>query len=347
MKIAIDVSPLQSGHKVRGVGFYLTRLKSGLEKYFPQNTYDFFTGVIPKTSDVVHIPYFDPFFLSLPFTKPKHTIVTVHDLTPLVFPELFPVGIKGRLKWEVQKQSLRRCAQVITDSEASKKDIIRLTGIESKKIQVVYLAAGEEFRRIEQTKLNSKTLQEKYKLPEKFTLYVGDVTPNKNLLSLVDAIIETKIPLVMVGKALTDTTYDHTNPWNHDQVLVQEKIRQHSSLFFPLGFVTTEDLVLLYNVAVLSIVPSLYEGFGLPVLEAMQCGCPVVTTSGGSLPEVAGEAAVIVNGFDAKSLGEGIKSVWNDKKLQGMLQKKGEVQARKFSWEKTTQQTVHIYEKIR
>lgn len=347
MKIAIDVSPLQSGHKIRGVGFYLTRLKKALETYYPDNTYNFFIGKVPHTSDVVHIPYFDPFFLSLPFTKPKNTIVTVHDLTPLVFPDLFPVGLKGRVKWEVQKQSLRRCAHIITDSEASKKDIIRLTGIESKKIYVVYLAAGEEFRQIENSKLKIKNLQEKYKLPEKFALYVGDVTPNKNLLSLVDAIIDTKIPLVMVGKALTDTTYDHTNPWNRDQVLVQEKIKKYPELFHTVGFVETEDLVLLYNVAILSVVPSIYEGFGLPVLEAMQCGCPVVTTRGGSLPEVAGDAAEIADGFDSESLSISLKKVWTDKNLQHTLKEKGTIQAKKFSWKKTAEETIKIYEKIR
>lgn len=347
MKIAIDVSPLQSGHKVRGVGFYLSRLKEALETYFPDSTYNFFIGKIPHTSDVVHIPYFDPFFLSLPFTKPNNTIVTVHDLTPLVFPDLFPVGIKGKLKWEVQKQSLRSCAQIITDSEASKKDISRLTGIDSKKIHVVYLAAGEEFKQIENSKLKIENLQKKYTLPDSFALYVGDVTPNKNLIALVDAIVETHIPLVMVGKALTDTTYDHTNPWNHDQVLVQEKIKQYPSLFFPLGFVTTEDLVLLYNVAVLSVVPSLYEGFGLPVLEAMQCGCPVVTTTGGSLPEIAGDAAEIADGFDSESLSKSLKKVWTDKNLQHTLKEKGTIQAKKFSWKKTAEETLKIYEKIR
>ena len=346
MNIFIDISPLESGHKVRGVGFYLNRLKSALEKYFPDNTYHFFTGNIPKTKDVVHIPYFDPFFLSLPFIKPQKTIVTVHDLTPLIFPELFPVGIKGRVKWEIQKQSLKLSAHIITDSEASKKDIVRLTGIPASKISVVYLAAGEEFKIIQNSKLKINNLQKKYKLPESFALYVGDVTPNKNLLSLIDAIIDTKIPLVMVGKALTDTSYDHANPWNRDQVLVQKKIKDYPELFYALGFIDTEDVVSLYNLATLSVFPSLYEGFGLPVLEAMQCGCPVVTTRGGSLPEVAGIAAEIADGFDSHALSKSLKKVWEDKKLQDTLHETGISQAKKFSWEKTAEQTMHIYEKI-
>lgn len=346
MNIYLDTSPLQSGHKVRGVGFYLNRLKQSLETYAPQHTYHFFTGKLPNTTDIVHIPYFDPFFLSLPFIKPKKTIVTVHDLTPLVFPELFPVGIKGRIKWKIQKKSLQHVSHVITDSNASKKDIVRLTGIPSNKISVVYLAAGEEFKVIDNGKLKIDTLRKQYCLPEKFALYVGDVTPNKNLLSLIDAVIETKIPLVMVGKALTDTAYDHTNPWNRDQVIVQKKIKNYPDLFYPLGFVETDDLVTLYNVATFSVIPSLYEGFGLPVLEAMQCGCPVVTTMGGSLPEVAGKAAEIAEGYDNRALAESMKHVWINTNLQKKLREAGITWAKTFSWERTAKETIHIYEKI-
>jgi glycosyltransferase involved in cell wall biosynthesis len=346
MNIYIDISPLESGHKVRGVGFYLSRLKAALETYFPQHSYHFFTDSLPQTQDVVHVPYFDPFFLSLPFNKPKKTVVTVHDLTPLVFPELFPIGIKGRIKWEVQKRALKGVNHIITDSEASKKDIIRLAGIKGDNISVVYLAAGEEFKKIRNSKFEIRNLREKYRLPEKFALYVGDVTPNKNLLSLIDAIIDTQIPLVMVGKALTDTRYDHTNPWNRDQILVQKKIKEYPNLFYPLGFVQTEDLVTLYNIAILAVVPSLYEGFGLPILEAMQCGCPVVTTQGGSLPEVAGDASEVADGFDKNALANSIQNVWENEELQQTLKQKGLVQAKKFSWKNTAEQTLHVYEKM-
>src|SRR5260221_14616440 len=102
MKIAIDVSPLESGHKIRGVGFYLSYLKKALTDYFPENDYIFFKKNEPIDSsvDVVHYPYFDPFFLTLPFIKKHKTVVTVHDLTPLVFPKHFPAGLKGQLRWQ-------------------------------------------------------------------------------------------------------------------------------------------------------------------------------------------------------------------------------------------------------
>src|SRR5690348_7583614 len=103
MKIAIDVSPLSTGHKIRGVGFYLDHLKKALVEHFPQNEYFFFTrpNEIPQKIDVVHYPYFDPFFLTLPLVRKYKTVVTVHDLTPLIFPKEFPVGLKGLLRWRV------------------------------------------------------------------------------------------------------------------------------------------------------------------------------------------------------------------------------------------------------
>ena len=122
MKIAIDISPLQSGHKVRGVGFYLTYLKKALLTYYPDNDYTFFHQgeEIDKSVDLVHYPYFDPFFMTLPLIKKRKTVVTVHDLTPLVFPEHFPAGMKGNLRWQLQKYNLRHVDGIIADSEASK-----------------------------------------------------------------------------------------------------------------------------------------------------------------------------------------------------------------------------------
>src|SRR6266851_7463482 len=150
MKIAIDVSPLESGHKIRGVGFYLSYLKKALVQYFPENKYIFFKqgDAIDSSVEIVHYPYFDPFFLTLPFIKHHKTVVTVHDLTPLVFPEHFPAGIKGKLKWQIQRLNLQKIDGIITDSKASKKDIERIVSFSPEKITVAYLAAGDEFQRL-------------------------------------------------------------------------------------------------------------------------------------------------------------------------------------------------------
>jgi len=352
MKIAIDVSPLQSGHKVRGVGFYLENLKQSLQKDFPNNNYLFFTQKkdIDRDVEVVHYPYFEPFFVTLPMFKKHKQVITVHDLTPLVFPEHFPSGIRGSIAWKLQKHNLRGSDQIITDSEASKKDIVRLAGVDEEKIAVVYLAAADSFKRMANGKWRME-VQKKYNLPDSFVLYVGDVTWNKNLPRLIKAIQEINLhkgdhglPLVMVGKTLVQKDFDQTNPWNKDLVEVN-KLVEGDKRIIRLGFVPTEDLVALYNSATVFVMPSIYEGFGLPVIEAMQCGTPVVTTRGGSLPEVAGEAAFYVDQYDISSIANGIGEVFFNKKLQQSFSEKGLKQAKKFSWKLTAEQTLKAYEK--
>ncbi|HRN69571.1 MAG TPA: glycosyltransferase family 1 protein [Candidatus Woesebacteria bacterium] len=343
MKILIDTSPLESGHNIRGVGFYVQNLKKSLVEYDKGNRYTFSNSIINSNDfDVIHIPYFDPFFVHLPFVKKSKLVVTVHDLTPLVFPDLFPAGTKGNIKWQINKQLLKRADAIITDSDASKKDVYQLTGISNSRIHTVYLAAGSEFKKMEHGKWE-REIREKYNLPEKFVLYVGDVTANKNLPRLIEAIKQTNLTLILVGKSLVSKDYDVSNPWNRDLVAIQKEIRGDKQ-FILLGFVEQEDLVALYNLAQLCVLPSLYEGFGLPVLEAMQSGCPVVTTKNGSLPEVAGDSTYYIDPYDVSSIADGIEKVFYNKELQEKLVEKGLAQAKKFTWKKTTADIVHVYE---
>jgi glycosyltransferase involved in cell wall biosynthesis len=351
MKIAIDVSPLQTGHKIRGVGFYLENLKTALLKYCPQNEYLFFQAgeKLPDNVDLVHFPYFEPFFLELPLYKKFRTVVTVHDLTPIVFPKSFPRGLKGEIKWQMQRYALKRADAIVTDSQSSKKDVIKYVGAKESKVKVVYLAAGEQFKQLE-IKNFKLEIQKRYGLPDDFLLYVGDVTWNKNLPRLIDAVRDLRIPLVMVGKSLVSEDYDRENPWNADLIKVQNAIRtQNSELrtqITMLGFVPDLDLVSVYNLATAAIMPSLYEGFGLPVLEAMACGCPVITSKEGSLPEVAGDAAFYIDAYDVKSITEGIKEVFGNKQLREDLSKKGLENVKKFSWKKTALDTLKVYQQV-
>ncbi len=345
MNIAIDISPLTNGHSVRGTGFYLNHLKNALVEYYPNNTYNFFTEskTISKSVDVVHFPYFDPFFLTLPFIKQHKTVVTVHDLTPLVFPKDFPVGVKGFLKWQIQKRNLQQVDAIITDSKSSQKDIERICGISKEKIHVVYLAAGEQFKKLGNTE--KLVIKRKYSLQDKFILYVGDATVNKNLPRLLDAVIKLGVPLVMVGKSLADKTVDSKNLWNKDLIQAQKKV-ENNPLIKILGFVSDDELVALYNAATLFVMPSLYEGFGLPVLEAMASGCPVVCSRGGSLEEVAGEAAYFVDERNSDSIADGIYKVYTDQNLQTKLSQEGVKQVEKFNWEKTAKQTNIVYQSL-
>ena len=348
MKVAIDISPLSSGHKYRGTGFYVQHLKDALEKYFAKdNQFTFFTDKkgIPQDTQIVHYPYFDPFTFSLPLFPTIPTMMTVLDLKPIIFPKAFPGGVKGNMKWQMQKFALRHVSGIITDSDSAKHDIQEIVGIPDEKISVTYLAAGESFCRIKNQESRIKKMREKYHLPERFALYVGDVTWNKNLPRVVEAAIQAHIPLVMAGKALVNENFDLQNVWNADIVKVQRLAKDHNTII-RLGFVSDEDLVSLYNGATIFIMPSLYEGFGLPILEAMACGCPVITSSEGSLPEVAGSAAEMVDAYDTIAIANGIQKVWSSEKLQKELSIKGLAQAEKFSWEKTAKETIAAYEKV-
>ena len=347
MHIAIDISPLQTGHKVRGTGFYLHNLKKSLEQYFPNNQYTFFIQKqkLPNTIELIHYPYFDPFFITLPFQKNVKTVVTVHDLTPIVFSKEFPSGIKGTIKWQLQKHNLQKVDAIITDSENSKKDIVRFIKYPAEKVHVVYLAAGEEFKKLQITNFKFQMLKKKYNLPEKFALYVGDVTWNKNLPRLIKAVEKAEVPLVMVGKALVQENFDKTNLWNKDLIEVQTLSKNNKNII-RLGFVSTEELVLLYNIATLFVMPSLYEGFGLPIIEAMSCGVPVITTKRGSLSEVAEESAYYVDGYSIEDIVNGIKEVFENSQLRKELSEKGLKQSQKFTWKKTTKQTIEVYKNV-
>lgn len=352
VKIAIDISPLAVGHnlqhRVRGTGFYLENLKTALLKYYPKNKYIFFVqgDNLPKDIDIVHYPYFEPFFLTLPFLKKNKWVVTVHDLTPFVFPKYFPRGLKGEIKWRIQKMMLRKVNAIITDSQSSKNDIIKYADIDNSKIQVIYLAAGNEFKKIKMSEERKQSLRNKYGLPQQFVLYVGDATWNKNLPRLIEGIKKINVTLVLVGKALAESLekIDLTNPWNQDLIKVYETTKNDKRII-KLGFVSIENLISLYNLATLFVMPSLYEGFGLPILEAMSCGCPIVTSKEGSIPEVTSDAAFYVDAYDVNSIANGIGEVFFNIGLQNKLSEKGLKQAKKFSWQKTAKETTVLYEK--
>lgn len=350
MTIAIDVSPLKSGHylqhRVRGTGFYLENLKKSLQQYHSNNSYIFFTRgeKLPKNIDLVHYPYFEPFFLTLPLFNKYKTAVTIHDLTPFVFPKEFPSGLRGKIKWQIQRLTLRNTSRIITDSESSKRDIVKFTGISKDKISVVYLAVSDIFK-LETNTMLLRRIRVKYKLPEKFILYVGDVTWNKNLPRLIRAVQKINLPLVLAGGALVDKDVDLSNPWNKDFTKVLKLIDEDKRII-RLGFIPKEDLVLLYNMATVFVMPSLYEGFGLPILEAMSCGCPVVTSKEGSIPEVAGDAAFYIKAYDSDNIAKGIKAIYENKDLQERYSTKGLIQAEKFSWKKTAKATMKVYESI-
>ena len=349
IKIALDLTPLYSEHQFRGIGFYTKRLVEALQVLIKKKHLNLELELVKSIdklrflkTDLIHYPYFSPFFFSLPAKPLAPSLVTIHDLIPIKYPQHFPAGLKGKLRWQIQKKRLKKMKAVITDSQVWQQEIANLTGYPDKNIYVVPLAAGEEFELIRNKKtLNS--VKEKYQLPEKFILYVGDVNWNKNVGGLIRAFYKLKTQnskLVLIGKAFLESNLNETKA-------IVQLIKQYGLINQTrvLGYVPTEDLVAVYNLATVYCQPSFDEGFGLPVLEAMACGCPVVASQSGSLPEVCGDAALMVDPQNSQSISTGLEEVIINEKKQKFLQKKGFEWIKNFSWEKTASQTIEIYQR--
>lgn len=344
INVAIDTNPLSTASKFRGVGMYTRKLIEALKHEEGLKILTFEGKKVPLGADLIHYPYFFPFSLTLPFFPTKKFIVTIHDLTPLVFPKAYPPGLKGNLKFFIQKLLLKKAAMIITDSQSSSADIVKFIHYPKEKIAVIYLSAESELKKISDKKILI-AIRKKFNLPDKFVLYIGDVNYNKNLPALVQACRLIKIPLVIVGKQAVSTDFDPSHIENRSLVELTNLIEGQKDVIRT-GFVTEEEKAGLYSLATVYCQPSLYEGFGLPVLEAMAYGCPVVAGRVSSLPEIGGEAAFYVDPYNIDDISRGIKTVFENDALRGKMIKDGFTQVKKFSWEKTARETIKTYSHV-
>jgi glycosyltransferase involved in cell wall biosynthesis len=263
---------------------------------------------------------------------PSKTVVTCHDLNPLKHEEswlnlrLFKYSVGG----------LKKAARIISDSAATKKDLIKFLGIAPDKIRVIPLGVEEKFRVAEK--------QRKYDLPNgKIILHVGGSGYNKNVEGILNALStinnQQSTIFVKVGSDFTGSQKSLIK-----KLCLEDRVKY-------LGQVSEDDLVALYNLADVFVFPSFYEGFGLPILEAMACGTPVVTSNCSSMPEVAGEAAILVDPYNVESIAEGISRVIYyhtteyGKRPQRLVQR-GLERAKKFTWKRTAEETSKVYEEI-
>ncbi len=346
MKVLIDTSPLSSGHAIRGVGTYTRELVEHLEQI--EGIEVFRSSTLGKKKDVkpdiTHFPFFDLFFNTLPIEMSKKTVVTVHDVIPLKFPEFYPPGIKGKLRFEKQKLALKTASGVITDSESSKTDIIERLGIPAEKVHVVYLAANPNL--VAQKDAVIGKILKRYQLPKEYLLYVGDINYNKNIPQLIKMVkfLPENLHLVCVGKNFVEQEIPEWQ-WVETQLALSNVAPR---VHFLTNVLTDseEDLAAIYSGALCYIQPSLYEGFGLPVLEAMQCRTPVVAANTSSLPEVGGEHAVYT-GTSAEELAAGVEQIlsWSKTRREQKI-KEAYKWSQTFSWQKTAANTVEVYKKI-
>ncbi len=340
MKIGIysPVEPL--GHSGRGIGNYIVNLIEALSRRHDLEVVEFKNSAKLPEVDLIHYPFFDFFDRTLPLIKSLPTVVTIHDVTPLLFPEHYPPGIRGRINLAFQKQSLKSVGAIITDSKVSKKDITSVLKVSEEKIFVTYLSAAKDFKVIEDKKVLTD-IKTKYNLPEKFGLFIGNVNWNKNILNLARACAQAHLPLVLVGKSFEQRdNLKHPEMRSFTQFLKEFK---GNPLVLMLGFVPTADLVGILNLASVFLFPSFYEGFGMPVLEAQACRVPVITSNRASLPEVAGGGALFVDPYSVEEIARMITKLLSDQALQKDLIKKGVENFHKFSWEKTAEETVLAY----
>ena len=342
MKVAIDTTPLYTGHESRGIGAYTKNLVEELKRGRWDFDFVFFeNGNYSSEGDLVHYPYFDLYFKTLPLKSEKPRIVTIHDVIPLVFPEHYPAGIRGRVNFFFQKIALKNVDAVICDSRTSKEDIANKLSFPKNKIHIVYLAVSSSFKKIDDQKFLNE-VSNKYKLPKDFALYVGDVNWHKNIENMLKAIKISNIDLVMVGKALVDEKIPQTREINGfiGKLGLSKRITKT-------GFIEEDDLAAIYNLAKLTLLPSYYEGFGLPVLESMACGTPVVASNISSIPEISKDNIVFCDPADPQDIAKKIKEVlgFSSHKLDGLSQKLIN-ESKKYSWHRAAVETANVYRSV-
>lgn len=378
MKVGVDVSPLcLNDHRVRGIGRYTENLFTHLMTHQPTFEFTLFangskiaTGLGPECLqrvqrirrfrggpivnflanqlliplalsrerlDVLHFPT----HLGAPVFGPASTVVTVLDVIQHLFPSQYLGLVRSRFYMACAKTSARRAAAVITISEASKRDIVRTYRIDPSKVTVTPLGVDPVFRVYDRSQIDA-VVRRKYGIDGRFLLYVGGFDFRKNLRALVSAFGRIRrwhdpIKLVMVGKipGRADRVFAQVLRAIDDAGLAKDVILA--------GFVPNDDLSLLYNGASAFVFPSLYEGFGLPVLEAMACGTPVVAYNRSSVPEVVGEAGILVDELDVEALAEAVHAVLANPGLSESSREKGLVRAKEFTWDKTATGTLKVY----
>jgi len=378
--ISFDVHPLL-GEKMSGVGYCEAGLLTELLQSHPENQYQFHFFSFRnqkekeerlkkyKTEQVdYNCSHFSGFlyrsilpFFPLPYAcffgkkaKITHffnyivppgvagkTVVTVHDMVIKAFPET--VRWKTRILLSLGlNRSLQRADKIVTDSFFSKKEIIKYYPAYEKKIRVV--PCGVDVHQFYPMKDEREIVRvkQKLKITGDYFLYVGTIEPRKNLYRLIEAysLVLKKDPsvpsLILAG----------SNGWLNENlfVLIKEKGLEEKVHFTE--YVASEDRCALYNGAIGFLFPSIYEGFGMPPLEAMACGVPVLVSKEASLPEIVGDAGIYVNAYEVSSIADGLEKLSTDKKLREKLSQRGLKQAQKYTWKQATEKLYKIYEEL-
>jgi len=290
--------------------------------------------------DVVYFPYYYPMLSGAVFYTRKRKVLTIHDLVPMLYPETQPSMLEARMWTKTLEKSINSFCKITTVSEHTKDDVIKYFGLSGDKIDVVYPGYNPIFRKIydetDRDKMRAQ-LEEKFNISTPFILFVGTLEPRKNVVRIIKAFSILKKQhypqkLVLVGK----------KGWKYDDIFQTIEHLQLEDDVLWTGYSSLEDMVALYNLADVFVFPSLYEGFGSPPLEAMACGTPVVTSNISSLPEVVGEAGLLVDPYDEHEIAEALTRIIDDKEFCELLCQKGIERSSRFSWSLTAAKTWQI-----
>ena len=286
--------------------------------------------------DVFHAPHY-----VLPAAVPCRSVVTIHDCIHLMFPQYLPNKAAYAYARASMWTAVKRSNRILTVSEASKRDILHFFNVAPEKIVVAYNAIDDHFW-LTPPEDEVARVTERYQLDHQFVLYVGNIKPHKNLVRLIEAFAALRrgghdeLKLLIIGDEISKLPALRRAVHRH-------KLHKHVRF---LGYVSDGTLRILYRLASVFVFPSLYEGFGLPPLEAMASGTPVVTSNQSSLPEVAGDAAVLVDPYDVTSIEDGMRRVLTDAALAADLRRRGPERAREFSWARSVEKTRQVYDEV-
>lgn len=357
MKIGIDCQSMSG--PISGLGQYTRKLIEWLPQIDGQNDYHFFhcwknfggktydrllweNFALPAKAfrqklDLLHSPAFG---IPLIRNVARRVVVTIHDLIGVVFPN--HLSLPSRFYWSKWLLWVNRNADlIIADSESTKSDIIRYMKLNPQKIRVIPLAADERFN-LQRDKKEIARVCSKYLIRQPFILFLGNVEPRKNLPRLIRAFAQ----LRKERKIDHQLVIGGSRSWHYPELAEScQKSGIVSDLKF-LDYVDENDIFSLYQASDLFVFPSLYEGFGLPILEAMASGVPVITSNLSSMPEVGGDAVYYVNPYSEEEIAKAIYFVLNDRNTLGELRRRGLERVRQFSWQRTAQETQQVFEEL-
>ena len=268
----------------------------------------------------------------LPVIRPRRSLVTVHDLGYRYYPAAHRPLDRFYLDLST-RYHVHAASHILADSQATRNDLVREYNADPTRITVVYPGVDETLKRVDDP-VTIAAVRKKYGIHSEYVLYVGTLHPRKNLVRLIEAfsLLKSEVKLVIAGQ----------KGWLYNRIFTRvRELGLEQRVIFP-GYVADVDLPALLSGARVFVFPSLYEGFGFPVLEAMACGVPVLCSNASSLPEVAGDAALLVDPLDVKAWGVALERALTDENLRSELISQGYAQVRRFSWPRAAEETLRI-----